>query len=52
MAILLGCILLAILAFGISFTTFSGIHVTIQAVGKDTAPPTPRVCQEIGLAGS
>ena len=38
MAILVGCILLAILAFGVTFTTFSGIHASVQAVGRDTAP--------------
>jgi hypothetical protein len=36
MAILVGCILLAILAFGVVFTTFSGIHGSVQTVGRDT----------------
>ncbi len=38
MAILVGCILLAILAFGVTFTTYDGIHGGVQAVGRDTAP--------------
>lgn len=36
--ILVGCIALSVLVFGVTFTTLSGIQRSIQAVGKDGAP--------------
>lgn len=36
--ILVGCILLSVLVFGVTFTTSSGVQRSVQAVGRDSAP--------------
>jgi hypothetical protein len=37
-AVLVGCALLAMVVFGVTFTTSSGIQRTVQAVGRESAP--------------
>lgn len=36
--ILVGCILLTVLVFGVTFSTASGVQGSVQAVGRDSAP--------------